>query len=78
MIPTEKIRIRLKAYDHKLLDQSALDIVDTAPAIKGASASARSKPATCSTGLVVQVPEYLENGERIKVNTQDARYMSRE
>ncbi len=55
-----------------------LEIVDTAPGIKGASASARTKPATCSTGLVVQVPEYLEVGERIKVNTQEVRYMSRE
>jgi len=55
-----------------------LEIVDTAPGIKGASASARNKPATCSTGLVIQVPEYLDNGERVKVNTQDARYMSRE
>ena len=54
-----------------------LEIVDTAPGIKGASASARTKPATCSTGLVVQVPEYLEAGERIKVNTAEARYMSR-
>jgi elongation factor P len=55
-----------------------LQIVETAPGMKGASASARTKPATCSTGLVVQVPEYLEVGERIKVNTQEARYMSRE
>ena len=55
-----------------------LEIVDTAPGMKGASASARTKPATCSTGLVVQVPEYLEVGERIKVNTQESRYMSRE
>ncbi len=54
-----------------------LEITDTAPGIKGASASARTKPATCSTGLVVQVPEYLEVGEQIKVNTQEARYMSR-
>ncbi|MEP5766439.1 MAG: elongation factor P-like protein YeiP [Halieaceae bacterium] len=55
-----------------------LEIVDTAPGIKGASASARTKPATCSTGLVIQVPEYLESGERVKVNTLEARYMSRE
>ena len=54
-----------------------LEIVDTAPGIKGASASARNKPATCSTGLVIQVPEYLDVGERVKVNTQEARYMSR-
>lgn len=55
-----------------------LEIVDTAPGIKGASASARSKPATCASGLVIQVPEYLEVGERVKVNTQEASYMSRE
>ena len=55
-----------------------LEITETAPGMKWASASARTKPATCATGLVVQVPEYLENGERIRVNTQEARYMSRE
>ena len=55
-----------------------LEIVETAPGIKGASASARTKPATCSTGLVIQVPEYLETGERVKINTAEARYMSRE
>ena len=54
-----------------------LPITDTTPGIKGASASARTKPATLSTGLVVQVPEYIENGERIKVNTTNAKFMSR-
>ena len=55
-----------------------LEITDTAPGIKGASASARTKPASFATGLVVQVPEYLEVGERVKINTQESRYMSRE
>ena len=54
-----------------------LEIVETAPGIKGASANARSKPATLSTGLIVQVPEYIEQGERIKVNTTNANFMSR-
>ena len=54
-----------------------LEVVETAPGIKGASASSRTKPATLSTGLVVQVPEYLETGERVKVNTGDRTYMSR-
>lgn len=54
-----------------------LEIVDTAPGIKGASASARTKPATLSTGLEVQIPEYLGPGERIKVNTLNGKYMSR-
>jgi elongation factor P len=52
-------------------------ITDTSPGIKGASASARTKPASFETGLVVQVPEYIEVGERIKINTEDNRFMSR-
>jgi elongation factor P len=54
-----------------------LEIVECSPGIKGASASARTKPATLSTGLVVQVPEYLTPGEVIKVNTDTGEYMSR-
>ncbi len=41
-----------------------LEIVETAPGIKGASASARNKPATLSTGLVIQVPEYLSPAKK--------------
>lgn len=54
-----------------------LEVVECAPAMKAASASARNKPATLSTGLVVQVPEYLAQGERIKVNTVSGEFMSR-
>lgn len=55
----------------------ALEIVDTSPAIKGASAAARTKTARLSTGLEVQVPEYLSTGEVIKVNTETGKFMSR-
>ncbi len=54
-----------------------MEIVETAPGIKGASASARTKPATMATGLVVQVPEYIDQGESIKINTTNGKYMSR-
>ena len=54
-----------------------LEIVDTSPSIKGASAAARTKPARLSTGLEVQVPEYLSIGEIIKVNTETGKFMSR-
>jgi elongation factor P len=54
-----------------------MEIIETAPGIKGASASARTKPATLSTGLVVQVPEYIELGEKVKVNTTNGKFMSR-
>jgi elongation factor P len=55
----------------------ALEIVDTAPGMKAASSSARTKPATLTTGLVVQVPEYLTPGEKIKINTETREFMSR-
>lgn len=68
--------------DEKLLSielpQSVnMKIVETPPAIKGASASARTKPAIVTTGLEVQVPEYLEQGEIIKINTATGKFMSR-
>ncbi len=55
----------------------SLKVTETAPGIKGASASARTKPATLETGLVVQVPEYLEEGERIKINTVTGKFSAR-
>lgn len=61
----------------ELPQSMVMAVVDTAPGIKGASASARTKPATLTSGLVVQVPEYLEIGEKIKINTDDNRFMSR-
>ena len=54
-----------------------LAIVETAPAIKGATASGRTKTARLTTGLEVQVPEYLELEELIKINTDTGKYMSR-
>lgn len=54
-----------------------LEVVETDPSIKGASATSRTKPATLSTGLVVQVPEYISTGERIKVNTEERKFQSR-
>jgi len=54
-----------------------LEIVETDPSIKGASATSRTKPATLSTGLVVQVPEYISTGERIKINTEERKFQSR-
>ncbi len=54
-----------------------LTISETTPAMKAASASARTKPATLETGLVVQVPEYIQEGEKVKVNTSERKFMSR-
>ena len=54
-----------------------LEVVETDPSIKGASATSRTKPATLSNGLVVQVPEYISTGEWIKVNTEERKFQSR-
>ena len=54
-----------------------LEVTETAPAMKAASASARTKPATLNTGLVVQVPEYIVEGEKVRVNTAERKFMSR-
>ena len=56
----------------------SLEVMETSPKIKGASASSRTKPATLSTGIEVQVPEYLDTGETIKVNTSTGKFMSRD
>ncbi len=54
-----------------------LEISECAPAMRAASSSARTKPATLTTGLVVQVPEYLTPGEIIKINTETREFISR-
>lgn len=54
-----------------------LRVVDTAPPLKGATAQAQTKPATLETGLVIQVPSYLDSDETVVVDTRDARFVSR-
>jgi elongation factor P len=54
-----------------------MEIIETPSNIKGASASGRTKTARLPTNLEVQVPEYLETGELIKINTETGKFMSR-
>lgn len=54
-----------------------LEVTETDPSIKGASATSRTKPATLSTGLVIQVPEYISTGEWVKINTSERKFQSR-
>lgn len=54
-----------------------LEITDTAPEIKGATATNQNKPATLETGLVVQVPPFIKIGERIRVDTRSGEYLTR-
>jgi len=54
-----------------------LDIEETDPSVKGGSATARTKPARLTTGLTVQVPEHISTGDRIKINVEERRFLSR-
>jgi elongation factor P len=54
-----------------------LTITETEPGIQGDRVSGASKPATVETGLVVQVPLFIEQGERIKVDTRNGEYSGR-
>lgn len=54
-----------------------LEVVETEPAMKGATAAASSKPAKMETGLTVQVPHFVDVGDRIEVDTRETKYLSR-
>lgn len=54
-----------------------LKVIETAPAIKNATATAQTKEAVLETGLKVQVPGYLESGEVVKIDTREGRFVSR-
>lgn len=54
-----------------------LEVKDTAPEIKGATATNQYKPATLETGLVVQVPPFIKIGDVIRVDTRSGQYLTR-
>ena len=54
-----------------------LKVVDTVPGIKGATASAQVKPATLETGLVINVPAFINTGDIVRVNTESGEYLAR-
>ncbi|MBT0340621.1 elongation factor P-like protein EfpL, partial [Vibrio campbellii] len=71
------ILINGSAVGIELPSSVELVIEETDPSIKGASASARTKPARFASGLVIQVPEYIATGDRVIINTTERKYMSR-
>ena len=54
-----------------------LVVKETVPGIKGATASAQIKPATLETGLVVNVPAFVNTGDKVRINTETGEYLSR-
>ncbi len=66
-----------KAVGIELPTAVIMTVVETEPGIKAATASSVSKPAKTETGLVVQVPAFINEGEKIRVDTAEGAYMSR-
>jgi elongation factor P len=54
-----------------------LTVTECDPGVRGNSATGRTKPARLETGYVVQVPEYLKQGERVKIDTRNGEFLSR-
>jgi elongation factor P len=74
--------VKLEFYENKpigvlLPDTVDLTVIDTEPSIQKATASAVMKQAKLETGLVVNVPPFVSNGDKIKVDTTEARYIQR-
>jgi elongation factor P len=79
---TPNLQIRVEFYDGKAvgieLPQTVeLTVVETEPGLKSATASSVTKPAKTETGLVVQVPPFINEGEKIRVDTAEGAYLSR-
>jgi elongation factor P len=78
----EGFKAEVTFYDGKPLSVEVpasveLKVVDTDPALKGATAAAQYKPATLETGLKVTVPPFIDKGDMIVVDTRDSKYLSR-
>ena len=79
---TANLQIKVEFFDGKAvgieLPQTViLTVLETEPGIRSATASSVTKPAKTETGLVVQVPPFINEGEKIKVDTAEGIYLSR-
>jgi elongation factor P len=79
---TPNLQISVEFFDGKpvgieLPQTVELAVVETEPGLKSATASSVTKPAKTETGLVVQVPPFINEGDKIKVDTSDGSYLNR-
>ncbi|HEY1463532.1 MAG TPA: elongation factor P [Terriglobales bacterium] len=80
LIPNIQIRVEFfdgKAVGVELPQTVILTVLETEPGLKSATASSVTKPAKTDTGLIVQVPPFINEGEKIKVDTAEGAYLSR-
>ena len=76
------LQIKVEFFDGKAvgieLPQAVeLTVIETEPGLKSATASSVTKPAKTETGLIVQVPPFVNEGDRIRVDTSEGAYLSR-
>jgi elongation factor P len=74
--------VKLEFYEGKpigvvLPDTVDLKVLETEPTVQKATASAVMKPAKLETGLTIQVPPFINSGDKVKVDTSEARYVQR-
>jgi elongation factor P len=80
LIPNLQIKVSYhdgQAVGIELPSAVELEVVETEPGLKSATASSVTKPAKLETGLVVQVPAFINEGEKIRVDTSEGAYLSR-
>ncbi len=80
LIPNLKVAVEFyegKPISVELPPSVDLTVVETEPGLKGATVSNVTKPAKMETGLVVQVPPFINEGEKIRVSTSEATYLER-
>lgn len=78
----ENMEVKIQFYGMEVIGVSlpstvVLQVTETQPSIKGATVSGSGKPATMETGLVVNVPDFIEAGEYLIVNTAEGTYSGR-
>jgi elongation factor P len=80
LLPSSDVQVNLyndRPIGIELPPSVILTVTETEPGIKNATATNTFKPATMETGLVVQVPPFINQGEKIKISTNDGSYMER-
>ncbi len=78
----ENMEVKIQFYGSEVIGVSlpstvVLQVTETQPSIKGATVTGSGKPATMETGLVVNVPDFIEAGEYLEVNTAEGTYVRR-
>jgi elongation factor P len=79
---TPNLKVNVEFYEGKPISVELpasvdLTVVETEPSLKGATVSNVTKPAKLETGLVVQVPPFISEGEKIRVSTSESAYLDR-